>query len=101
MQERKEKVQKIMEQTGYPFLDYINEDKIYSRLPIKYREDVKKVSSSVYFLKDNTAGGQLHFLTDSKKLVIHAKILNGSKISGMTFLARRVLIVMLDVIMTI
>ena len=81
-------VNPLNEEVKFYGFNYINEDKIYSRLPIKYREDVKKVSSSVYFLKDNTAGGQLHFLTDSKKLVIHAKILNGSKISGMTFLAQ-------------
>lgn len=68
--------------------NYLDSDKVYSRLPKQYKEEIKAISPRVDFLGDNTSGGQVHFITNSKKLVIHAKVLNGAKISGMTYVGQ-------------
>lgn len=68
--------------------NYIDEDHIYSRLPKKYFDEIKTVSPRVHFLKDNTSSGQLHFITNSSKLVLHAKVLNGACLSGMTYVGQ-------------
>ena len=78
----------LTEDVKFYGFNYIDEDRIYSRLPKKYFKEIEEVSPKIGFLKDNTSSGQVHFITNSKKLVIHAKVLNGAHLSGMTYVGQ-------------
>lgn len=78
----------LKEDVKFYGFNYISEEKKYSRLPSKYNDEVQRISPKIGFLKDNTTGGQLHFRTNSSKLVIHAKVLNGAHLSGMTYVGQ-------------
>lgn len=68
--------------------NYIEEDHRYQRFPKVLEEEIRNVSKAVANLSTNSAGGQMHFLTNSSKLVIHAKTKNMAMLSGMTMLAQ-------------
>lgn len=53
---------------GFP---WIKEDKVYRRLPVGVKEQLRAPVDS---LSNNTAGGQIHFTTDSKRLYIAVKL---------------------------
>ncbi|MCM1260364.1 MAG: SGNH/GDSL hydrolase family protein [Prevotella sp.] len=69
-------------------LNWIQEEHLYQRLSRKWEEEIGKVSPKVVALSKHTAGGQLHFITNSSCLVIHAKVHHMAGISGMTFVAQ-------------
>ena len=50
---------------------YIKQDGIYRRLPLKPDWEIR---SAVNSLANSTAGGQVHFQTDSRKILIRAEI---------------------------
>ena len=56
---------------------YIKQDGIFRRLPVKPEWEIRKAVDS---LANSTAGGQVHFQTDSPKILIRAEI---SRPSGM------------------
>lgn len=66
--------------SGFP---YYQEDKVYRRLPINKKKLFKKVNNNLNILSDNTAGGQIAFRTNSKKILIRAKLLNGHNMVNM------------------
>jgi hypothetical protein len=53
---------------GFP---WIEEDRIYRRLPLRVKDMLRP---PVDALANNTAGGQLHFTTDSNRLYIAVKM---------------------------
>lgn len=68
--------------------NWLEEDKTYNRLPLKQEEEIKKVSVNAWNLGKLTSGGQVHFVTNSSKLVIHAKVNNVAMLSGMTLVGQ-------------
>lgn len=52
-------------------LPWIKEDKVYRRLPLGVKSQLRE---PVDALANNTAGGQLHFTTDSKRLFVAVKL---------------------------
>ena len=61
----------------------------YNRLPISKEEEIYKTSQNVNILSKNTSGGQLHFITNSKKVSIRAKVEEVDYISSMTPIAKK------------
>lgn len=78
----------LKEDVKFYGFNYIDEDKCYERLPKKYKDEIEEVSPKVSFLGKNTSGGQLHFKTNSSKLILYAKVLNGAHLSGMTYVGQ-------------
>ena len=68
--------------------NWIKENKCYNRLPLTKLKEVETISPKVAALSYNTAGGQLHFITNSSFLTIHVKISKLATISGMTFVGQ-------------
>lgn len=73
--------------TVYGF-SWLNENQNYFRLPMSKVKELKKISEPVILLADNTSGGQLHFMTNSKSLSLHAKVKTTELLSGMTPVAK-------------
>lgn len=68
--------------------NWIKENKCYNRLPLAKLSEVEKVSPKVVALSHNTAGGQLHLITDSSFITIHAKVSGMAGITGMTLVSQ-------------
>lgn len=69
-------------------LPWLNENKNYERLPISLSSEIKNASERCYAIGKHSTGAQLHFITNSKKLVLHAIVPNYSQLSGMTTVAQ-------------
>lgn len=67
---------------GFPF---INQEKSYKRIPTIFHENLPV---NIKSLSTNTAGGQLHFFTNSSKLSIDVTLTSVSQLSGMTVTAQ-------------
>ena len=63
---------------------WIKEDKKYRRLSTKSIDILDKICPKINWLAGNTAGGQIHFWTDSSKLSIRVKLTGPVDLSVMT-----------------
>lgn len=70
---------------GFP---WIKEDKVYRRLPISSFAEIEEMNPKVNHLATNTAGGQLHFYTNSSKLIVHAKVTEKVHLANMAPIAQ-------------
>lgn len=57
--------------TGFAYYD---KDRIYRRLPLSTYDLFQRVNQNLNFLCTNTAGGQIHFSTDSNKVFVRVKL---------------------------
>jgi len=64
--------------------NWIETDHIYRRLPLSTTPLIDKVCPNINHLAYKTAGGQIHFYTDSKKLIVKAKLREKVSLAGMT-----------------
>lgn len=67
---------------------WFTKDRAFYRLPKDSFELVEKVNPKLNRLAVDTAGGQVHFVTNSTKLVIKVKLFRPNYLSGMTFVAQ-------------
>ena len=64
---------------------FIKENKDYTRLPISKEKYLMAASSKCYNLGKCSSGVQLHFITNSSSLVLHAIVPNTAGLSGMAW----------------
>lgn len=67
---------------GFPFID---KEKSYKRIPSLFQDNLPV---NIKNLATNTAGGQIHFYTNSSKLAIDVTLTSVSQLSGMTVTAQ-------------
>jgi len=67
---------------------WFEEDRLYRRFPLKASATIKNTSAPLDNLADNTAGGQLHFRTDSPSLHIAVVLKEVNGLSGMSAAAQ-------------
>jgi hypothetical protein len=78
----------LKEEVRFYGLPWIKENQNYERLPLSKKEEIEKESPKCYALGRHSSGAQLHFLTNSTKLVLRAVVHNSSQLSGMTTVAQ-------------
>jgi len=74
---------KEMKQYGF----FWQENNGFNRLPESKEDELNLVCPNSVRLGKNTSGGQIHFRTNSKKLLLHATVDNLNSVSGMTSVA--------------
>lgn len=70
---------------GFAWFDY---DRLYRRLPAAATKLIRNISPYVDNLADHTAGGQLHFRTDSDTVLIDVKLKEPNQMARMTAAAQ-------------
>lgn len=66
---------------GFP---WIRRDKAYKRFPKKSKKDIEAICPKINGLAANTAGGQIHFFTNSAKLSIKVVLTSAVDLSQMS-----------------
>lgn len=70
---------------GFAFL---LKDFSYNRLPLSFIENIRPIKPNLANLATNTSGGQIHFRTTSKKIILDVELTSINNISGMTAVAQ-------------
>lgn len=78
----------LKENVSFYGAPWIKTNKNYERLDINDEKNIKEASVKCYNLGKCSSGIQLHFRTNSKKLIIHATVPNTAGLSGMTWVAQ-------------
>ena len=63
---------------------WLEENNAYVRLPIKSLPTIKNINEGVAYHAYDTAGGQIHFVTNSTQLLIKVKLLKSNGITWMS-----------------
>lgn len=63
--------------------EYFKTDGVYRRLPLNKKELFEEVNPNLNILGENTAGGQIAFRSNSKKILVRAKNLTGHNMVNM------------------
>lgn len=67
---------------------WFKEDQSYYRLPKKSFDVIENINPKLNRLAVDTAGGQVHFVTNTTKLIIRVKLFRPNYLSWMTFTAQ-------------
>lgn len=65
-------------------LYWLKENDSFIRLPQDQLDKIKIINEGVYHHAFDTAGGQVHFITDSSKLILKVKLLKQNNLTWMT-----------------
>lgn len=64
--------------------NWFQEDQLYRRLPMSSFQELETITPAVNRLADNTSGGQIHFRSDSSKLILKVKLTHPVSLANMT-----------------